>query len=191
MSPSGKSIVTISLVWFVIFTIYGCHRNSTILQLLDMGISLLFLGAFVLGFICIFSEWKQRRWLSLLPFTVCVLSVVVSIEITERVRAIIFIHCLPSYQAVAQEMESGAIPVSTNLSRVPQAVPMAKLAYVVMAQKADNGVLVVEFVTEGGFPVKHSGYLYSSAGAIQPGSVESLRWPAIVPVRTNWFFVTD
>jgi hypothetical protein len=88
-------------------------------------------------------------------------------------------------------MESGSIPVSTELSPVPQAVPLADLAYAVLAQKGTNGDLIVEFLTEGGFPVKHSGYLYVSSGVVKQDSMEDERWPIRREERPRWFYISD
>jgi hypothetical protein len=88
-------------------------------------------------------------------------------------------------------MESGSIPVSTNWTSFPQAVPLAPLTYAVFAQKDTNGVLTVEFITESGFPVKHSGYLYILSGVIEPGSKEDSHWPIRKEEGTRWFFISN
>jgi hypothetical protein len=88
-------------------------------------------------------------------------------------------------------MESGEISVSTEMDRIPQAILKARMAYAVFAQKETNGVLTVEFLTETGFPVKHSGYLYCSSGTIAPGSAEDRHWPIIHEERPKWFSISD
>jgi hypothetical protein len=191
MSRLGKIVVGASLIWFVLFTVYAAHRRSIILQLLGLPATLCFLAAVVISIFCIFSEWRRRRWLALLPFAVCVLSVVLSSAIVRTIRHAIFVRSLPSYEAVVRQMESGSIPVSTNLSLVPQAVPLAHLAYAVLAEKGSGGVLTVEILTEGGFPVKHSGYLYVSSGVVKPGSMEDSRWSIRNEERPKWFYISD
>jgi FtsH-binding integral membrane protein len=191
MSRLGKFVVITALVWFAFSTVYFAHRNSIILQLLGILLMFCFFAAVVVSIVCIFAEWRKSRWFSLLPFAVCVLSVVISVAIVRTIRQAIFLRSLPSYESVVRQMESGNIPVSTNLSPVPQAVPLARLAYAVLAQKATNGALTVEFLTEGGFPVKHSGYLYVSSGVIEPGSMEDSRWPFRHEERPKWFYFSD
>ena len=107
------------------------------------------------------------------------------------IRHVIFVRSLPSYEAIVQQMESGRILVSTNFNPVPQAVPLAPLTYVVLAQRDTNGVLAVAFMTESGFPVMHSGYLYVSSGIIEPGSTEDSLWPIRKEERPRWFFISD
>lgn len=191
MSRLGKFVVIVSVIWFALFTVYAAHRRSVILQLLGVSATLCFLAAGVISIVCIFSDWRQRRWLSLAPFAVCMLSVVISGAIMQPIRHAIFVRSLPSYETVVQKMESGSIPVSANLSLIPQAVPLAHLAYAVLAQKDTNGILTVEFLTEAGFPVKHSGYLYISSGIVEPGSVAYSRWPIRHEEKPRWFYISD
>jgi hypothetical protein len=191
MSFFGKFVVVVSMVWFVIFTVYSAHRHLIILQLLGIPVMLCFFVAFAVSIVCIFNEWRERRWRSFVPFAVCLLSVVASIAVVRIVRHEIFVRSLPSYEVVVRQMESGSIPVSTDLNPVPRAVPLAHLAYAVLAQKGTNGTLTVEFLTERGFPVKHSGYLYVSSGVIERGSTEDLRWPIRHEERPRWFYISD
>ncbi|HEY1788382.1 MAG TPA: hypothetical protein VGJ73_09520 [Verrucomicrobiae bacterium] len=191
MSRFGKFVAVASVMWFPVYTVYAVHRRSGVMQLFSMAITLLFFTALVISIVCIFSEWRQRRWLSFLPFAVCVLTIVISSVIVRAIREAIFVRSLPGYEAVVKKMESGTILVSTNLSTVPQAVPLAPLAYAVLAQKDATGALTVEFLTEGGFPLKHSGYLYVSSGVIPPGSLEDSRWPIRKQERGKWFFISD
>jgi hypothetical protein len=191
MSRRGKFVVVASVIWFVLFTTYAAHRRSIILQLLGMWAMVCFFVAFVISIVCIFSEWRHRRWRSLLPFAVCVVLAVISSEMVETIRHAIFVRSLPSYEAVVHQMESGRIPVSSNLSRIPQAEAQARLVYAVLAQKDTNGILIVEFLTEAGFPVRHSGYLYSSSGVVEPGSLEGSRWPIRREERPRWFYISN
>ena len=190
MSRLGKFVVVVAVIWCIGSTVYFSHRTN-LSQLLTLPLGLCFLIAVIISIVCAFSDWRQRLWLSLLPFVACILSVVVSGAIVPPIRHAIFVRSLPSYEMVVQKMESGGIPVSTNLSPIPQALPLAHLAYAVFAQKDTNGVLTVEFLTEGGFPVKHSGYLYISSGVVEPGSVACSRWPIRQEERPKWFYISD
>lgn len=191
MSRFGKFAIIVSVIWFIIFTAYESHRRSIILQLLGGAVAFFFVAAVVAAVICIFTDWRKRRWLSFLPLAVCVLSMVLSWELTGAIRQIIFDHSLPGYEAVVRQMKAGSIPLSTNWNSVPQAVSLAPLAYAVLAHKDTNGILAVEFLTEAGFPVMHSGYLYISSGVIKPGSTEDVQWPIKVQERPRWFYISD
>jgi hypothetical protein len=158
---------------------------------LTLPVFLLFLVAVISSVICIFIEWRVRRWLSLLPVGACILSIVTSDALTKWIRHAIFINSLPSYEQIVRRIESGEILVSTNFTDIPQAIPTARLAWAVHARRDSSGVLTVEFLTEGGFPVLHSGYLYCSSGTIEPGTIEDSRWPFRHEERPKWFAISD
>ena len=65
------------------------------------------------------------------------------------------------------------------------------LGYLVLAERDTNGVLTVELLTGGGFPLMHSGYLYSSSGGVKLGSFFDERWPLKTEVRPKWFRISD
>ena len=105
------------------------------------------------------------------------------------IRQVIFQRSLPRYESIIHQIESGAIPVSGELRHISQVE--GNWAYAVLAQRGTNGVLTVEFLTGGGFPVKHCGYLYSSSGVIESGSLADARWPKKHEVRPSWFRISD
>jgi hypothetical protein len=152
------------------------------------------LVAIVLSFVWIFMDWSRVRWRSALPFLICVLSLIGSFELALRIREQIFEWSLPSYEAIVQQMQSGKILVPTNkLPRsvsIPDTLPQPRLAQSIGACRDTNGVLMVEIMTEGGFPVSHSGYLFSSSGWIAPGSEADGFYRARRQVRPQWFYVT-
>ena len=190
MSRSGKFVVYVSVIWCV-----GCvallTRRTSLLQLLSLPLVLLFFAAVVTSLACVFTGWRQQRWRSMIPLLACVIAFFLSGKLVRTARHFVFVWALPSYEAVIRQMESGSIPVSANLNRIPRAEPGARWVYRVFAARNANGVLMVEFLTETGFPVKHSGYLYSSSGVIEPGSEVDSRWPIRHEVRSKWFFISD
>jgi hypothetical protein len=191
MTPRGKFVAVLSLVWFVLGTSYYSHR-WTLLQFVTAPLFFGVLTVIVLSFVWIFMDWHRVGWLSLLPFFISVLSLVGSFALALRIREQIFEWSLPSYEAVVQQMQSGRILVMTNEypRSIPEAVPQARMAHSVAACRNTNGVLTVEIITEGGFPVSHSGYLFSSSGAIVPGSAADKFYRARRQVRPQWFYIT-
>ena len=191
MRQRGKLVILLSLVWFVLGTAYYSHRWS-LLQFVILPIGLGMLTAIVLSFVWIFLDWKRVGWRSVLPFVICVLSLAGSFSVALRIREHIFEWSLTSYETMIQEMKSGKIVVSTNdrPDLVPGAKRLARLAHTVSACKDTNGVLTVLIVTEGGFPVSHAGYLYTSSGEITRGSPIDTYYQGRTQVRPNWFYVT-
>jgi hypothetical protein len=184
MSHVRKIIVAIALIWCVCATASAAHRTTAgVLLGLFLAAGLLF--AIVAAIACAFADWRRRRWRSLLPLGVCVISLFVPWMLVPPIRHALFVWSLPSYEAIVQRIESGSIPLTAGDGRIVQAEPGARLTYRVVAQRATNGALTVIFFTEEGFPALHSGYLYSSSG--DPGS----RWPIVEQVRSNWFFISN
>jgi hypothetical protein len=190
MSRRGKIAIVFSEVWFVVGTAYYAHRG--ILQFIAVPMLLGILVVAVLTFMWVFADWRRYGWRSVLPFLICVFSLVGSFAAALRIREVIFEWPLPSYEALVRQMQTGEILV-TNLNRsyIPGAESQARLAYSVAAWRDTNGVLTVEIQTEAGFPGMHSGYLFCSAGVIAPDSVADKRWPGRRQVRPQWFFVSD
>ena len=193
MTQRGKFIAILSLVWFVLGTAYYSHR-WLLLQFVLMPVALGMVAAIVRSFVLVFLDWRHVGWRSMLPFLICVLSIISSFELALRIREKIFEWSLPSYEAVVQQMQSGKILVPTNsLPRsipLPDTLPQPRLSHSVTACRDTNGVLMVVITTEGGFPVSHSGYLFSSSGSISPGSAPDEFYRGRRQVRPQWFYVT-
>lgn len=190
MSRLGKFVVAVAIIWFIGATAFGSHR-TTVTQLLTLPLVPLLLIAVLAGVVCIFTEWRNRKWRAVVPLAACILSIFASNLFVRCIRRALFAYSLPSYEQVVHRIESGEILVSTNRTEIPQATATARLTWAVFAQKNTNGVLTVEFMTEQGFPVKHSGYLYSSSGAIERGSEADSHWPIRNQQRPHWFYISD
>lgn len=191
MTQRGKLVILLSVVWFVLGTAYYSHRWS-LLQFMIMPVGFGMLTAIVLSFVWIFPDWKRVGWRSLLPFIICILSLCGSFSLALRIREHIFEWSLTSYETMIHEMQSGKIVVSTNDHPlyIAGAERLARLAHEVAACKDTNGVLTVLIVTEGGFPVSHAGYLYTSSGEIARGSPIDTYCQGRTQMRPNWFYVT-
>jgi hypothetical protein len=100
-----------------------------------------------------------------------------------------FNHALPGYEAIIRKMDTGSILVSSVRGTIPEAETGD--TYRVFAYREPSGTLSVEFFNGVGFPVKHSGYLFSSSGVIEPGSTADGRWHGSPQIRSNWFAIGD
>ncbi len=188
MSRITKITLAVAGLWFLVFAAFAAHP-SPVTQLFSM---LLTLGLLVFGFICsvrVFTHWQRERWRTLVPVGVSVLVVVFAPVVGAAIRHFTFQRALPNYEALIKQMEAGSVPVSSELRRISQAE--GSLAYTVLAQRGTNGVLTVEFLTGGGFPVKHSGYLYCSSDVIERGSLADSRWPRRRAVKPLWYRISD
>jgi hypothetical protein len=147
--------------------------------------------ALVLAIVCLGSHWSSLRYRTVVPLLLCLGSCAGTPSLARAARAVQFEQRFTRFQSLIARMEAGAVPVSAE----PQAISLPDedrdLAYRVTAQRDSNGVLIVECLTGGGFPVVHSGLLYSSSGKVEPGSLFASRWPICVQVKPKWFRVAD
>ena len=100
----------------------------------------------------------------------------------------IFRSRLPKYQEVIGMIQDGSIQQDPESSRIELPASHSDLAYAVFVRRDAAGVLAVEFLTGGGFPVKHSGWLYLSDDTKKPGM--RLEWHA-QKVEPNWYMIWD
>ena len=189
MSRADKATIWLAAFAFVGITVFGAHRTP-FLQLITCPLLLGFLVLICVSIVRIFTGWKTRGMRALIPFAVCIAAVVAMGVAGRIVRRAVFAWALPSYEQVVSDIQSGRINVSDQFDRIPEAEKTARLAYRVFAQRGANGSLFVEILTESGFPVKHSGYLYCSSGEIDDSFLRS-RWPITSRMREKWFYVSD
>ena len=94
------------------------------------------------------------------------------------------------YEKVVSLMRNGDIGIGHDLERVEVPSAYRHLAYTVIADEEPNGVLTAEFLTGGGFPVKHSGYLYRSDD--EPRKWKHIsRWPRLRKIESRWYRISD
>jgi hypothetical protein len=180
--------VTVAVLWSLSFVAFSGWQ-SLVTQLLSFLLSIGLLVFCAVSFVRIFTRWKRESWRSAIPFLVCVVAVFAAEVGGNSLRSFLFMRALPRYESVIREIETGTFPVKNGET---VAIPRKEEtgAYAIFAYRT-NGVLAVEFLTGGGFPVKHSGYLYSSSGVVERGSIAQRRWPRRTKVRPLWFRISD
>ena len=187
MSLFGKVTICFASLCFVAFVAFAA-RPSNVTQLLCILVTPGFLIFSLISLVRLCRHQGREHWRIILPPATCVLAVALAMVVVRPIRLAVFHRWLPHYESVIRQMESGTISVTHELRRISQVE--GGPAYAVLAQRT-NGVLTVEFLTGGGFPVKHSGYLYSSSGSIEPGSIADRRWPRRREVKPLWFQISD
>lgn len=78
-----------------------------------------------------------------------------------------FLSRLSEYEAVVSLMQADSIVASRELQYLELPARFSGLAWSTFAERDSSGVLTVEFLTGGGLPVKHSGYLYRSKSSLE------------------------
>ncbi len=189
MSSMGKGAVVMATIWCLGTTALAARRTN--LFILVLPLALVLASAAIVSLLCILIEWEGRRWRALLPLTTCIVAVFGCGILIQGARRLVFAWTFPSYERVVARMESGAIPVSTNLQQIPAAETEARWVFDVRAEKDDKGVVKAWFFTEMSFPVKHSGYFYCTAGVSESDTNILSRWPIAEKIRDQWLYVSD
>ncbi len=125
-----------------------------------------FLLAVMFSSLFAWSERKQLRALAIIPLLLCFGSCAGANALGRNARRAQFERDFPRYVALVERIQTDTMLASGKVVSVPVFEAERDLVYRLLAEKATNGVLTVELLTGGGFPVKHSGYLYSSSGTI-------------------------
>ena len=116
----------------------------------------------------------------------------ISLNAGHNKREKVFAERLPQYEEAVRVMGSkiSGEPVFLKGKEVPKTYQ--HLAYWIHAKKDEGNVLVVTFFWGGGFPVKHSAFVYRSDGWLPPKGTDFRReWPFAERINKNWLRVGD
>lgn len=188
MTRFTKITLAIAGLWFAVLCVFAARQTPNT-QLLGAVMTLALLVVILISFVRIFTDWKQQHWRSLIPFVSCMLAVALYPASRSAIRRITFERSLPRYESIIRQIESSPVPISSEVVLIEQTEDSS--IYHVRTNRSPDGVLSVEFLTGGGFPVKHSGYLYCSSGVIEPGSYFDSRWPKKREMKPKWFRISD
>jgi hypothetical protein len=132
------------------------------------------------------GRWNELRLKALVPVTICLLTLPVASVIGRVAEAVHFRYLLlPRFEQLVAEIRATNMPRGTTVE-----IP-GEVARIVLARRNEENQLQVEFVTGVGFPVKHSGYLYTENEDIESDSYLASRWPHASKVKPLWFRVAD
>src|SRR3954463_16013385 len=126
MSRLGKFVVSVAVIWCVGYVAFFTRRTP-LWQILTLPLVLLFFAAIIASVVCVFAEWRQRRWRSLVPLAACVMASFLSGMLVRVTRHLVFVWALPRFQTVVHQMEACSIPVSVCFDEAPQAEAEARL----------------------------------------------------------------
>lgn len=168
-------------------------KPKVLWQMISIVLFLAVLIVLITDLVVVPDQWKRYRFKSFLPFCVgslCLAMSVPSVISGHLLRDHLFRCRLPQYEAVLRMMMDGSIEVREQLGRIELPSKYSNLALMTLAQKDDNDILTAEFIIGGGFPVKHSGYLYRSDGELQKWE-HAARWPRWFKIDDHWYRISD
>ena len=182
--------VLLDFVCDLMFSIKPNTGAQLLGMLIDLILIFLLLASFIAG-ICFVPRDKFRAFI---PAAICLVGLPANLFIASYLGVTIrdwqFRKNLPRYMEVVQLIEKGEIKASPSDPRIQLPNQYTDLSLVTFA-KTNNDSWIIEFNIGGGFPVKHSGYLYVSTGKIDNDPETLERWPYRSQISTNWFRVED
>jgi hypothetical protein len=163
-------------------------------QLISMAALLMVLIALP---VTVFRAWRYRASGPLraaMPLVACLVAAPIGYSIGGAYRDLDFRYRrLPAYEEVVRKIQSGELPAGTTKEVPPE---IDRLAYMIHAHDEAPDGLMVEFFWGGGFPVKHSAYIYRASGLPPPTSTNwelkpYCEWAGARRLNENWFSASD
>jgi hypothetical protein len=139
-------------------------------------------------------SWSKQRQKALLPLGILIAGLVAvapSRWLGHQMCNAIFWHNLPKYRQVVARVESGDLVMSNKIQKLYLPRSQRPRCYAVFASKELDGKTSVEFFVGGGFPVKHTGYMYYSGNSVERGSEIRRRWPRCTQLTNHWYQILD
>lgn len=199
-------VVSLRNLYALIFVVLGVCLSNSIVScfyayrphvLTQVAGMFLFFSHFiiiVISLIGIFVFWEDYGSKATIPFVIGILSLFVVVEsgkVGHKIRLNVFNKRLPQYEDAVQMVENTITNEYLRWSgeRIPK--EFRHLAYLISARRKKD-VLIVNFLWGGGFPVKHTAFVYISDGRL-PGKGTDFRkdWPHCTRINEHWFKVSD
>ena len=147
--------------------------------------------------VAVLHAWRHRASgliRATAPFLVCLVAVPIGGSLGRVYRDLDFRYRRqPAYEKVVRKIQSGDLPAG-NIKEIPPEIH--GLAYMIEVHDDAPGGLMVEFFWGGGFPVKHTVYIYRASGLPPPTSPNwefkpYRQWDGARRVNENWFADID
>ena len=183
-------IIAIAVIWILGRVFFMAHTTADV-QLVTMGLTIVFVGAIAASVVALVREWRTLSWVAALPLAACLAAVPVSSIAGDAARAMQFAMALPDYEKVVARQDVQALQPGARIESLDLSPSERSGIDWAGAQRTPGGMLVVEFATGSGFPVKHSGYVYTSTETVTGGLATQKTWPYQSPVRAHWYEVSN
>lgn len=176
---------TIAAYWFAVVVLFGANP-SVWLQLASVVATLALLVFLITSAGFAVTAWKVLGLKALIPLIVCIFCIPAALAGGRLARMAHFALVLPELESLVADARKREIPPGSKPIELP-----SSSAYLVLAERTSSSILQVEFLTGGGFPAKHTGYLYVDGGTFDPESFLAKRWPYADELRSQWFSIAD
>lgn len=184
------AVIAIAAICFVALSAFKAY-NSPLGQLILFLLTVPYLASIAASVVEPFRGWRAYGLRSLIPLAACAAAWYGSMPVGGMLQSHLFSNNLPRFQAIADGIKPEALPADGKSELIPISADDANHVHRVFAYRSIAGVIVVEFLTEHGFPAKHSGYVFSSSGSLPTDAKFHYRWPYADEVRPRWFRVSN
>lgn len=172
---------------------YFYEQRTALKQLAAMGVLGLFFVLILVSFILGLDRYSREKFKGFVPFLICSIGLIISfvggIALGNAIKESRFQKNLPRFNEVVTLIQTGKLkpaPPNRSILLPPTYSDLTATAFVYTNVDGTN----IEFLTENGFPVKHSGYLHVSSGRID-SSHTLQNWPIHFRINTNWFYISN
>jgi hypothetical protein len=163
----------------------------------QLGSMMFFLALLALGLVAValgVTDWRVTRWRALRPLGLVLTALCLwygSLLAGGEIREQRFERSRPGYEAVVEHFARGALPLDRHIP--PELLPpeVRDCCYRVSGWRDKAGTLAVEFLTDGGWPARHSGYLYYAGDTLRANSAVAERWRRGTRLEPHWYWVSN
>jgi hypothetical protein len=170
------------------------YRATSTRQLIGMALGVLLLCLTIGAIPYATVQWRSQRSQGLVPLAIGLMSLVLSLPATalaSGLRQTVLEADRPYYQRVVDVYQSGRLDSRVPFPTDSLPAPIQGCCSLIRAWRDSTGLLGVEFFTDGGFPVRHSGLVFFEDSAAAKGSSLSQRWRKGRHLEGHWYWVDN
>lgn len=190
-----KYLIILNLVFGVMLfssVIMSTYRNSTLLMMTVMALAMIILPMLFVNFIGIVVFFVEHFHWSFIPLGIWILSLCLgwwAIDLGQHLQASTFRRRLDQYEEVVHMLEKkvGDEPVSLTGDEIPG--EYRHLAYLIDAQRDQNGYLIVTFTWSQCWFMSWEGFVYKPAEATPSRATPWLLVHPGIRLAENWYRV--
>ncbi len=182
-----RRIYWAAALWYVLAVVFMLQMSGT-LQLVLLIATAALVFAFIASLLVVVRN--ARTIASYLPLACCGLAVVAMPSTVRTLEPAVFEMKRAALQALLVRNDVVSLRAGTS-AILPLSSNERDFAYLVLAERMPDGTLLLSVATEGAFPVRHAGYVYSSSGSTDYRSEALGDWQALRPIFPNWFRAYD
>ena len=160
-------------------------KPSPTLQLLLMVAAPAWAIAALRALVFLFRQVWDQGARAAVPLVACIGTIVLTLQLAPVANRLYFELKRPAFDVVIADRQSRKME-----NGMSQIIP-SDVAYCVLVERTSAGRFQIEFLTGGGFPVKHTGFVYAETGSVDPGSRIGGRWRRWNRLDQNWFAIAD